>query len=233
MNFRSLAPSVPICIVLTALAASGCDQSKDGSEAFQEFEKLRAETICEMNFRCCSGRQVVASGKEQCLDFSSSPYEIVVENEELSIDYDQANKCFSEVQGLSCEGWEAALRGDPPASCDNVLSGKANGQPCDSPMECDSQFCRQVSPDASSTYDKKAEGQCSPLGKEGDPCVLQVYSCELGLSCRGTADAATCVPFGGDCSGDNECQSRVCTDGTCEASCYGFPGSVTFLGASW
>ncbi len=171
------------------------------------------------------------------MDHAQWPPTTAVEEGDLTIDYERASECFARVRDMSCDEWQSALEGNTPPECDGLMEGRANGESCDSPYECTSGHCRKSNPNAPSLSSSSVPGVCAALGKEGEFCILQEYSCELGLGCRGLTTGASCMPYpmGGDsgCEGTLDCRGGPCESGVCPEICYGFPVYPTILGASW
>lgn len=201
-----------------------CDSfetTDEGKQVWAEYADLRGRTLCAKSFECCSADQRVFATMEQCERSFGSPLQTSVERGETGIDMSQAERCFDDVARMDCDRWTAAIEGDYPTSCSNIIQGKPEGASCETTGECSEGWCGP-------------EGTCKPFQKEGEACSVEVVSCTPGVRCALQRDGShLCETFrseGASCGSNLQCSSIRCEDDTCTKACWAEPGAAHLLG---
>jgi len=203
------------------LVLPSCRAPDPGYEAFVE---MRARALCNNNFRCCTGDELMDDTIEECLAHEP-PRDLrsAIDNGTTTIDDAEAERCFAEIEAMSCDQWIELLAGSTatPASCGGIFSGRSNGEPCSSYAQCTSQYCR-LSTEAEPTI-RTDTGVCAERGSEGEQCLLAHFSCQPGLTCTGPDGTPRCNALGdpgASCEGWHDCTSHLCDAGECRRLCY-------------
>jgi hypothetical protein len=112
--------------------------------------------------------------------------------------------CSQAISAQTCSEFLTALPG--PCQWHGSLGNDAG---CEYSSQCQSSLCRRTAGWC---------GTCVNRGKVGDPCGLDINTCQPGLICTGNGACATPVLEGGTCPDVTYClPTLVCEQTTCSA----------------
>ncbi len=207
--------------MLVCFTFFGACRSGEGEADVSSFFQKRAELICQKNFGCCTGADLLADSPETCaasnrLNDNDSALSSSIEDGQASFDAQAAEECFRQIAALDCAAWAQVIRGDDPAPCRGIIKGKrSSGESCTRDYECASLFCLKTP--------QNNVGRCAAKGSAGAPCALNVASCIDGLTCLDPGTGPVCTARraeGTTCSRGRECESGHCKSSMCGPVCW-------------
>lgn len=188
----------------------------------EAFGPAFAHALCEREFSCCTGDQVLhdfgnamvnghaIESEADCetvveqlyAALDSQTYEPQVAAMGIRWDADAAGACVDQVAATSCGDFQLAVI---PVGCPvYAVPQLADGAACKEDISCVSGWCTD--------YGDGDTGTCVVPPGAGEACT---GTCAVGLVCHDT-----CVPplqGGASCDRSDQCASQQCTDGACEA----------------
>lgn len=213
--------------VVAFVAASACSQPASTDDVMSFFDR-RSRVICEKNFECCTGGQLLSPSIESCVESdrlyaARQQVASAVRDGTGSFDAKAGAGCLAAVEALDCSGWADAIAGADPAACRAVIRGNGRvGAGCATDYECGSLYCDQ-------SAGAKA-GVCKEKGEVGATCQAFEPGCVEGVSCLASGVCTARLAAGGSCSRGIECQSGSCASGACDTVCWGEVLSTDLFG---
>jgi hypothetical protein len=203
------------------LAACGGEGGSNGSISIEELPAENGRVQCAKLDECCTleefmdetlGSETVMECEQLITAFTSILIPVMqdsVAKGRMVYHADRMADCFATLEGQTCAGFRRALE-EGLGNCENPFEPQvADGGACGDDFDCTSEFC--VGEEFDFETNEITLGVCGSAPGNGEPCIEG--DCDGGLYCDGST-CATPQPDGALCTGDEECVSGECNNGS-------------------